>query len=282
MSKKCGLSSIVIFMTCAFIVVVLFIAFYVGSMRWLDRQPWIAYPQNKLIIKILPSIYLRGPFSSNEDDVRRTIKLAHLIAISEIDRKSLDLMLIDLHKAQELIKVFSIRKAGELGSVESHELMLERLVLLNRMNAIALQGERRISTEIESVRNVVKGFVRDVKNIETRRALEKELNLYNIGWQESRLKVNSHLSGIFDAVDMYHYGLARCAVADDTGAPLIESSLEMIPRNNLIEIALRNVDHPLIAVAGVRQDSECAISAKIIMEKMRRYEKSEENQVDLI
>lgn len=245
------------------------LVFTIGSIRWLDKEPWVSHPHNRWLVKSLPYFYLRTPFSSNDDDIRRTIKIAHLIALSRINEKSLDLVLIDIHESQRLIEKFVQTHQQKLDNIAIAELTLERLILLNRMNAILLQNNKQQPTDIESTRLAVKDLLPTVIDTETRRALIKELHLYDLRWQKENIKTNIRLNEFFDFVDAYHFGLARCAVRDESGAQMIESALNNIPKSQLIEITLRNVDHPLIAAAGMSAQSLCTDAIDSVYRKIK-------------
>jgi hypothetical protein len=105
-----------------------------------------------------------------------------------------------------------------------------------------------------------------VEDIEVKRALVKELQLYDFGSQKVMF---NELANFYDFVDAYHYGLARCAVRDESGAQLIEFALKNIQKYRLIEITLRNIDHPLIAAAGISARPLCANAINLISEKIK-------------
>jgi hypothetical protein len=238
-------------------------------MQWLDKKPWISYPQHRWFIKTLPYFYLYTPFSSNEDDIRRTLKIAHFIAISGISEKSLDKTLIDLHEAQKIIEEFIELKGKRIDDDAISELILERLIILNRMNAIFMQSNKQPPTDLESARQAARDVLSSVEDIETKHVLVKELYLYDFVLQEAKLKEAAHPDRFSDFVDAYHFGLARCAARDDSGANLIEVALQNIPKSRLIEITLRNVDHPLIAAAGLSAQSSCTNAIDSINKKIR-------------
>lgn len=245
------------------------LVFIIGSIRWLDKEPWASFPQNRWLVKTLPYFYLRTPFSSDDDDIRRTIKIAHFIALSKLNEKSLDLALIDIYEAQRLIEKFVQTHQQKLDNIALAELTLERLILLNRINAIFLQSGKQPPTDIESTRLAVRDLLPTIVDVDTKHALIKELYLYDLSWQKENLKTNIRLNEFSDFVDAYHFGLARCAVRDESGAQMIESALNNIPKSQLIEITLRNVDHPLIAAAGMSAHSLCADAIDSVYKKIK-------------
>lgn len=251
------------------IIFAILLAFTIGSIRWLDKEPWTSYPQNRWLVKTLPYFYLWDPFSSDDDDIHHTIKIAHFIALSKINEKSLDSVLIDIHESQRLIEEFVQEHRHKIDNIALAELTLERLILLNRMQAIVSQSNKQPPTDIEATRLAVRDLLPTVSDVETRRSLIKELHLYDLSWQKENLKTNVLLNEFYDFVDAYHFGLARCAVRDESGAQLIEFALENIPQFQLIEITLRNVDHPLIAAAGMSADSLCAGAIDSVYKKIK-------------
>lgn len=244
--------------------------FIMGSILWLDKEPWESQPQHRWFVKTLPYFYLRIPFSSEDDDIRRTIKIAHLMVLSKINEKSLDLVLLDIDESQNLIEKFVLAHQQKLDNVAIAELTLEKLILLNRMNAIFLQSSRQpLTKNIESTRLAVIDLLPTVADAETKRALIKELHLYDLSWQKDNLKNNIHFNEFSDVVDAYHFGLARCAVRDESGAQMIEFALNNINKSQLIEITLRNVDFPLIAAAGVSAHSLCTNAIDSVYKKLK-------------
>jgi hypothetical protein len=260
---KRGLSIVAVAITILFVLLE-------GSIRWVDDKPWTSYLDNRWTIKLVARFYNIHPFATKEDNIMRTIKIAHFLALSKIEEKSLDLMLLDFNDAQSLIDRFIRKRIASLEADAIAELTLERLALLNRMNAVLLQGNRSSLLNIEPIRRAAEGFLSNVADDETKRALEKEIHLYDINWQRSRLNRENIKVDLISAIEAYHYGLAACAMHDESGAELIELGLRNIPKNHLIEITLRNIDHPLIAAAGVIPNSKCAVAVSNISKQLRR------------
>lgn len=269
MNEKRGSTPIVLSLIGVLLVAAIAVSFAIWSIRFLDKKSWMSYSQDRWLVKALPYFYLRIPFSSDEDDIRRTIKLAHFIALSNINDKSLDVALLDIDDAQRLIGVFLKKNVHNLDVVDISELTLERLILLNRMNAILLKGNKRTPTDIESVRGAANNLLPTIADIETKRALQKELHLYDFSWQDANMKTSIRSTDTHDQIDAYHYGLARCVVRDEIGAQLIETALHRISKRQLIDITLRNIDHPLIASAGMFEGSSCAVAVDSIQKKIR-------------
>lgn len=269
MSEKRSASWIVGLSIATLVAIVILLAFLMGSLRWLDKTLWTTYVSERWITKALPYFYLKTPFSSHEDNVRRTIKLAHFMALSKIEEKSLETTLLDFYEAQKLIENFVNRKADKLDSVDASELILERLTLLNRMNAVILQSDKYTPVEIESVKRIAMILLPTLSDHETKRTLEKELRLFDFDWQKINIK-NENLTGeMSNLIDLYHYGLARCVSGDEAGAALITSALNAIPRTMLIDITMRNIDHPLVAAAGMHRDSACTVAVDLIQIKLK-------------
>lgn len=252
------------------ITVVLLIVILEASVRWLDNKPWVSYLDNRWAIKVVARVYEIDPFSSKEDDIRRTIKIAHFIALSKINKKPLDVFLIDLYEAQSLIERFIQKESSRLETEAIAELTLERLSLLNRINAVLLQSNRPVPINIESVKRDAKGLLLDVMDGDTKRALEKEIYLYDPDWHKTHLNRENIRIDPKSAIDAYHYGLASCAMHDEDGAELIALALANIPKNRLIEVIIRNVDFPLIAAAGATSNSACETAVDNIEKKLRR------------
>lgn len=237
--------------------------------RWLDEKPWASYLDNRFAIKVVARVYEAHPFASKEDNVRRTIKIAHFIALSKINQKPLELMLIDFNEAQELVDSFIRNNVANLDSDAIAELTLERIILLNRMNAILLQSNRASLLDIESAKRAADALLTNIGDDEIKRALEKEIHLYDTS-RHKILMQKEYIKGdeVF-AIDAYHYGLASCAMQDDDGAVLIEFGLANIPKQQLIEVILRNIDHPLIAAAGAASNPACTAAVDNIQKKLR-------------
>lgn len=237
--------------------------------QWIDEKPWISYLDNRFGIKVVARVYDANPFASKEDNIRRTIKIAHFIALSNINQKSLDLMLLDFNEAQGLIDSFIHKNVANLDSDAIGELTLERVSLLNRMNAILLLSNRSSSINIESAKRTAYDLLKDLGDDETKRALEKEIHLYDTSRYKVHMdKVNIKGDQIF-AIDAYHYGLASCAMQNDLGAKLIELGLANIPKDQLIDVLLRNIDHPLIAAADAVSKPACTSAIDNIKKKLR-------------
>lgn len=247
------------------IMAIFFIAY---SVRWLDKQPWISYPENKFLVKVLPHVYLMYPFSSKDDDIRRTLKLAHFIALSEVNSTSLEKTLLSFNKAQQLIESFLLDRSDQLHGQDMSELVLERLILLNRMGSIILSSKKHIPQIVEKATDDARNLLDTISDIEVKRALQREISLYAAAQQEINAE-NPNMDDLFDLVDMFYYGLGRCAVNDETGAPLINSSLAMIPKGNLIFLISRNIDLPLIAVVSENGGPACALAAQSITRKLK-------------
>lgn len=252
--------------------IIIFFIFHATSMRWLDNHSWILYPDNRSFVKALPYFYLKNPFSSQENDVERTIKIARFIALSQQNNKSFDVILKDLFEAQKLIDKFIRNYESELDSDSMSELLLNRLIILNRIYAIFLSKNKTLLVDVDVVRRDADALIPLVYNPEIKRALEKEIKLFD----SISLDYNvNDLDGFdwFDIVDRYHFGLARCVTGDDSGGKLISTSLAYIPRKNLIDITMLNVDFPLLVAAGMASESNgnplCINAVNEILNKLR-------------
>lgn len=245
------------------------IVFFEASIRWLDEKPWTSYLDNRWAIKMVARLYEIHPFASKEDNIRRTIKIAHFIALSKINEKALDLALLDFNEAQTLIDGYIHKVAASLETDAIAELTLERLSLLNRMNAVLLQSNRSSSINIEALKRTAETLLTKMGDVETKRALEKEIHLYDPNRHRYHLDQENIKVDLISAIDAYHYGLASCAMRNESGARLIELGLANIPKNQLIEVILRNIDHPLIAAAGTASQPACAAAVDKIQKKLR-------------
>lgn len=245
------------------------IVFFETSIRWLDEKPWTSYLDNRWAIKVVARLYQIHPFASKNDNIRRTIKIAHFIALSKINEKELDLVLLDFNEAQGLIDGYIHKVSASLETDAMAELTLERLSLLNRMNAVLLQSNRSSSINVEPLKRTAEALLTKIGDVETKRALEKEIHLYDSNRHGYQLDQENIKVDLISAIDAYHYGLASCAKRNDSGARLVELGLANITKNQLIEVILRNVDHPLIAAAGTASQSACAAAVDNIQEKLR-------------
>lgn len=246
-----------------------------SSILWLDKKSWDSYIDNRWAIKWLAAIYDIYPFASKEDNVRRTIKIAHFLALSQINKKTLENTLLDFNDAQNLIDHFIKKQTTNLETEAFAELTLERLVLLNRMIAILLQSNRPLPINTKIVKHTATELLLNLSEGEVKQALKKEIQLYDINWINNNLINNNSSPGyiksnLVSAIDLYHYGLAVCAMHHEFGANLIELGLEGVSKGELIWVTLRNVDHPLIAAASFNPDSECAVAVDKIQEQLRR------------
>lgn len=160
--------------------------------QWLDEKPWMSYLDNRLAIKVVARVYETHPFASKEDNVRRTIKIAHFVALSRINQKSLELMLLDFNEAQGLIDSFIHKNGANLDADAIAELTLERVSLLNRMNAVLLQGNRSPSINIESAKRTAEALLKNIGDDETKRALEKEIHLYDSSRHKVYMDMGQH------------------------------------------------------------------------------------------
>lgn len=252
------------------ITAVILIVIFEASVRWLDNKPWMSYLDNRWAIKVVTHIYEIHPFASKEDNIRRTIKIAHFIALSKINEKPLDVALLDFNEAQSLIDRFIQKEIASLETDAIAELTIERLSLLNRMNAVLLQSNRPSPINIELTKRTAKGLLLNVMDGETKRALEKEIYLYDPNWHKTHLNLENIRIDPISAIDAYHYGLASCAMHDESGAELIALGLANIPKNQLIGVVIRNIDHPLIAAAGATSKTACATAIDNIQKTLGR------------
>ncbi len=239
-----------------------------ASVRWLDEKPWISYPTERMAIMLARNVYQIGPFATQDDDVVRTLKIAQFISIVDIETKSLDRLLLDLNSAQNLIANYLRTERDELNDRAVAALSLKRLIILNRMNAVMLRGGRLQSEELTEAIRIAKELVLTLDEGPVRFAMEKEIVLFDVEGQAKWAKALDDISDLGVAVDLYHFGLAKCVRKDESGGEYISKALQRIPREKLIEVTIRNVDHPLLAAASASAKNQCVLAVEAVYNQM--------------
>lgn len=239
-----------------------------ASLRWLDAKSWESYLDNRWAIKIIAQIYDLYPFTTQTDDIRRTIKIAHFLALARIDSKPLNKVLLDFNEAQTLLDRFIKNRTSTIESEDLAELILERVIILNRMNAILAQSPKPLPINIDAAKKSARDLLPSIQDRQTKQALEKEIYLYDVSKQKALLTSQGADRDLFSAIDAYHFGLAACAMQNEFGATLIHQGLKSIQKSDLISITLRNIDHPLIAASAFVSGSACAAASMEIQTQL--------------
>lgn len=202
-----------------------------------------------------------------DEDIVRTIKVAHFISMVDINKKPLETLLTDMNSAQLLIANF-INETSGLNDNARVALVLKRLITLNRINAIALHSGMQPLTDLSELVIHVRAILPALDDDSIKRSLVKESVMYDIGRQGELIAEAKTRADLSAHVDIYHLGLARCASRDESGAALISSALKEIPSDKLIEITIRNVDHPLIATADLIDGSLCSQAIQLVYKSL--------------
>lgn len=252
-----------------FYLVVIFFVIHLTSMRWLDKHSWVFYPDNRWFVKTLPYFYLKNPFSSQDNDIERTIKIARFIALSKQHDKPLDVLLVDLYEAQKLIEDFERMRGNKLDIVALSKLTVNRLNLLNRINAIYLSQDRKITLDLDVVRNKGKELVENIDDVDIKKALQKEIFFYDENWQGNEISNVDNADDWFVYIDKFHYGLAQCIVGKESGAQLIISGIDYFTRDELVDLVMLSVDFPLILAASFRKNASCVVAIDEVFKKLR-------------
>lgn len=227
------------------------------SLNWLDKKSWNSPVDARLTLVFLSKTYLLSPFSSEDDDISRTLKIAHLLAISNLNKKKPSSLLVDMYNAEKIIGNF-ISKKTNLNDEAITELSLERLIISNRLKAILMIGrgkDQSIYNDSDVIKLAKTSKERSVGKEEWF-ALDREINLFDIQWQENRLMSNKN--DIIYYVDMYYIGLIQCLFDNQDGASRIATAAKNIAKENLMYLAYRNADILLISKIISNKKSKCA------------------------
>lgn len=83
-------------------------------------------------------------------------------------------LLVDLYEAQKLIEDFERMRGNKLDIVALSKLTVNRLNLLNRINAIYLSQDRKITLDLDVVRNKGKELVENIDDVDIKKHFKKK------------------------------------------------------------------------------------------------------------
>lgn len=122
----------------AILLIIINIAIYF-SFRWIDKQNIPTNSNARSALRFVAAIYPLLPGSCNEKCVARTIKIAHLVALSQYGKKSPVNFAKDIGIGFSLLNS-SLINGGLPDKTAQFEIALERLLYFNRMNAFAINS----------------------------------------------------------------------------------------------------------------------------------------------
>jgi hypothetical protein len=219
------------------------------SVSWLDRQTIPQINKFRGYLLFVAKIVPLTPFPDKEKYVVRTIKLASLLATSKVGEKSVEMLGEDLAYSYRLLSDL-LNKKDLPDQAAYAEVALERLILSNRMQALAMLGGQRLS--LDEAAHAVIDKMRFAYDQETNDVSMRELSLFRIltnqPYEEQREDVPRSL---VSATDSLYIGLGKCATQNDRGAEEINNALRyfVLQPTKLAYLINRNVDYPLIVAA---------------------------------
>lgn len=223
-------------------------------LRWIDQQEIPITSGARNTLRFVTAVYPMLPGMCGDRCVMRTIKLAHLVALSKYGKKTPADLAKDLGMGYSLLNTTLVK--GDLpDQTAEFEIALERLLFFNRMNALAKNwgGDLEGNSDLEKVL-LLERYAYDE---ETKSVSRRETDLFRI---LKNIKVDSGINrsdfpsaqtSFQEAYQFLVTGFALCSVGEGKGTDYVKQALPFFKnkRMGLIHATTRNLDAPLIAAA---------------------------------
>jgi hypothetical protein len=252
--------------TLGLLIATVLIAYVSGAwvtIQWIDGKTIPSIDSTRTSINLAYDFYRIIPVHDKERNITRVLKFAHLIAMAESNDKALELITTDLARSYWILKELSETPEKIPDTEALNELSVHLMVVANRMIALGIAGNERfnqLEQEIDHLAELINKDTFATPEIQAVALREKELKrsmLTGTGFTENQ---SQHLSDDIKMANILYEGLGMCIGGNQLGALALDSSLNHFSKNRIqfIYQVSRNIDFPLISIAGKYQHSPCS------------------------
>lgn len=255
----------------ALVVMIVASRFAVGY--WLNTQQFPYKGASPLMTSLAKLVYTVMPVWHSEGETVRVIKLASIMMSNSFVRDDISSTLDQMGGAFNVIDRYVGSRPDNMDAEAVHALVLERAIILNRINAIGRIGGKYIRRmDVYEILDELKE--NDTSDSEMRIASLREIMINQFIDERSSVGVAEHLADVLErrssadiagSVDngigratLFYIGVGMCIKEGRRGGEYISKSVEGEngSKSTILYVIARNHDVPLLVAAAENVDCE--------------------------